>query len=515
MFKHKWPRLQKLWISSTIVNESVPSSISNAPLLISLKASSCSIQGTLPSSFYNLSQLQLLDLSRNSITGSIPKSICENVHLRFFYFLNNNITGTIPSCMTKLQNLREFRVAGNFIEGNLSLFSLSENLTSLDMSSCNLKGLFPISICSLTNLEELDVSQNSLTGTIPSCLFKLKYLRKIDVSENKIYGPVPFPPQGIDIFILSSNKFSGEISTELGKRLFNGPVPFPPQGIDIFILSSNKFSGEISTELGKRLFNGPVPFPPQGIDIWSGAFSTSRYRYIYSTIINLAGNKLSGSVPFTLCPTEPGLFTSTQYIDLTNNKLSGTIPSNIGFCGNLDTLKLGNNNLTGIVPEELKLAKYLRFLQLNNHLNGTPFGLISEFHELEFLNLANNNFFFFDRSNKFNGSIPEDIIYLQELQLLDLSMNNLSGHIPSELGNLKGLIITSYLEDMGYGDVQLDVATKGIMIQIKQLNNYSSAIDLSSNNLGGSIPSEIGLLTLLSSLICQVISQKVSQTCLG
>ncbi|XP_026436646.1 receptor-like protein 19 [Papaver somniferum] len=57
--------------------------------------------------------------------------------------------------------------------------------------------------------------------------------------------------------------------------------------------------------------------------------------------------------------------------------------------------------------------------------------------------------------------------------------------------------MTNYLEATNHGDVQLHLATKGIMIQIDQLNDYISVIDLSSNHLHGNIPKEI---TLLSSL---------------
>ncbi|XP_026398312.1 probable LRR receptor-like serine/threonine-protein kinase At4g36180 [Papaver somniferum] len=262
--------------------------------------------------------------------------------------------------------------------------------------------------------------KNSLTGTIPSRLFKLKYLRKINVGENKLHGLVSLPPQGIEEFDLSNNKFSGEISLEFGKRLSQ------------------------------------------------------------ATTVHLGGNELSGSIPFTICPTEPGLFTSTSSIDLSNNKLSGRIPSNIGYCGSLETLKLGHNNLSGKVTEELKFSRILEFSAIKQQLSRWP------------------SFFFF-KANKFSGSIPEEIIHLQNLQLLDLSLNNFSGRIPNNLGNLSG-DTSDYLLPESYGDVRLDIATKGIMIEIKKLTDYSSMIDLSSINFDGDIPKEIGLLKLLLSL---------------
>ncbi|KAI3958234.1 hypothetical protein MKW92_030160 [Papaver armeniacum] len=519
MFQHKWPKLQTLSISYANASGSIPDSISNAPLLVNLDAYICGIEGSLPSSIYNLSQLRSLDLSSNSITGyvhssisnltflrtldlsynvlqgSIPKSICEMFSLQELRLSNNNITGFIPSCLTNLKNLTKFRVDGNSIEGTVSLISfinsslkvldLSSNrltvvidrhfhlyskfkLEVLNLQSCNLEGLFPtFFLCKLSNLKSLDLSHNHLTGVIPTCFSKLSFYT-FDLSNNKLHGRLPLPPKALDTYSLSS-----------------------------FDVSYNNITGEISTDYGKRLSS------------------------FYS--INLASNKLSSSIPFSICSRDSK--SNTEYINLSNNKFFGVIPTSIGYSRNLLSLNLGNNNLTGNVPDELQRLKWLSYLQLNdNILDGTPLSFISKLQELQVLNLANNHFegsipsafgssiqlsILSLRSNKFNGSIPQEFSHLVKLQILDLSGNNLNGLIPRKIGNLmmlrsrpndESLLISTSLLGSSTIDVQLHMVIKGIMTQFEKLYAYSSGLDLSCNNLEGNIPDEIGLLKGLSTL---------------
>ncbi|KAI3958238.1 hypothetical protein MKW92_030164 [Papaver armeniacum] len=517
MFQNKWPKLQRLYISLTNASGSIPDSISNAPLLVNLDASDCWIEGSLPSSIYNLSRLQSLDLSFNLITGSIhssiskvhnlkflstldlsgnnlqgsiPESICEMFSLHELDLSNNNITGFIPSCLTNLKNLTAFRVDGNSIEGTVSLISFINDLNLkvlglgsnrltvvidrhshlyskfklkyLNLQSCNLKGLFPtFFLRKLSNLTSLDLSHNNLTGVIPTCFSKLSF-RTFDLSNNKLHGRLPLPPQVFDTYSLSS-----------------------------FDVSYNNITGEISTDHGKRL----------------SSFSS----------INLAGNELSSSIPFSICSRDSK--SNPQYINLSNNKFFGVIPTSIGYSRKLVSLNLGNNNLTGNVPNELQQLKSLSYLQLNdNILDGTPLNFISKLPELQVLNLANNHFegsipsafgsaiqlsILSLRSNKFNGSIPQQITHLEELQILDLSGNNLNGLIPRRIGNLMMLRSRPNDESLlgsSINDVQLQMVIKGIMTQFEKLYAYSSGLDLSCNNLEGNIPEEIGLLKGLSTL---------------
>ncbi|KAI3924517.1 hypothetical protein MKW92_016654 [Papaver armeniacum] len=440
MFEHPWPKLQTLRLSSNKATGSIPSSISNAPMLVSLSAFNCGIQGSIPSTLYNLPHLQHLNLSYNNITsyihssisnlkklkfldlsynnfqGPIPKSICKVISLRHLALQDNNISESIPSCITKLHNLSVFNVMRNSIRGKVSLITLINEL----------------------NLTTLGLSSNKLTAVIDQHL-----------------NPSNFRMESLQ---LGSCNMKGITPTFICNLTFTG-------------------IGFVYNKL-----QGPLPL-------------------LSSTVnqIHLSGNELSGSVNFNICSQEPGKLSSkTEFIDLSNNSLSGVIPSSIGYCTSLKYLNLCDNNISGTVPNELEQAKSLIYLQIDvNNLEGTFPESIQKLKYLEVLQIGDNNFKILSlRSNKFNGSIPNDIVNLHELQILDLSMNNLSGPIPMKLGNLAKL--TSRHGDNFspgyYTTLRFHFALKGTVTDFVQLNLVSTLIDLSSNILEGSIPEEISLL---------------------
>ncbi|KAI3883186.1 hypothetical protein MKW92_041371 [Papaver armeniacum] len=306
----------------------------------------------------------------------------------------------------------------------------------------------PRFIYNLTGLVELDLSRTNLTGTILSCLFKLKYLNELHLENNMLSGNLPLPPQNLSTFDMSNKKLSELISIEAGKRLS------------------------------------------------------------HAKIILLYGNELSGTIPFSIYPTE----FDGGILDISHNKLTGRIRTNILRGSTLASLNLGNNNLTGIVPKELEFAKHLQILLLNdNRLEGN-INFINELHDLEYLNLANNNFkgslgslqdlnILSLRENKLYGPIPEENLHLQQLCVLDLSLNNISGYIPTRIGNLSGLTTkSSCFSFFEVGNNRLSLLVKGNMVHVKRFYDYSSVVDLSCNALDGNIPKEIVLVKALSSL---------------
>ena len=92
--------------------------------------------------------------------------------------------------------------------------------------------------------------------------------------------------------------------------------------------------------------------------------------------------------------------------------------------------------------------------------------------------------------NELTGSIPTELGSLSELTLLELYGNDLSGAIPTELGSLSNLTRLS----LGANEL-----TGGIPTELGSLSNLTM-LELEDGNLTGGIPMELGSLSNLTSL---------------
>ena len=88
------------------------------------------------------------------------------------------------------------------------------------------------------------------------------------------------------------------------------------------------------------------------------------------------------------------------------------------------------------------------------------------------------------------GSIPSQIVYLEDLEILDLSSNLISGKFPDELWTLTKLRIL---------DLHNNNISDSIPSNIKYLNNLTE-LYLYNNFLVGNIPEELGILDSLIEL---------------
>ncbi|KAK4571391.1 hypothetical protein RGQ29_029989 [Quercus rubra] len=486
-----------------------------------------------PKSFGDIS-LESLDLSNNQLVH-IPKSFGDICTLRELYLYSNNINGQLVELMNNLSgcvkdSLEVLDLSYNQITGLLPNFAIFPSLKEIDL------------IGNLYKLEVLSVSSNFLEGVISESLFSnLFKLQSLDLSNNSLSLEFSFdwvsPFQLSDIYLTSCNlgprfpnwirtqrkvsfldiseaNISDTISAELLEDL--------PPTLEVLNLSSNRIYGQLPNVSAKRLnglaiylsansLEGPLPHFPTNLSIlnlsknqFSGSFSPlSKINGQLLAYLDLSHNKLSGRLPncFMQWP-------KLVILNLAGNHFFGEVPSSLGSLSMLNTLSLNNNNFSGNLPSSLRNCSSLTVMDMRNNrfFGKVPAWIGEHLKSLIFLSL---------RSNMFNGSITLHLCWLKDLQILGLSLNDISGTIPQCLNNFIAMaqkrnysfensIPFSYYNGGTFGKLYFD----SVMVELKR-NEYEyhgrnlgllKIINLSSNKLIGKLPSEISSLLDLISL---------------
>ncbi|XP_052141858.1 uncharacterized protein LOC127761587 [Oryza glaberrima] len=172
------------------------------------------------------------------------------------------------------------------------------------------------------------------------------------------------------------------------------------------------------------------------------------------------------------------------YMDLSSNAFSGEVTTSSNYESSLKSLYLSNNNLSGRFPTVLKNLKNLTVLDLgHNKISGVIPSWIGESNPLlRILRL---------RSNLFHGSIPCQLSKLSQLQLLDLAENNFTGPVPSSFANLSSMQPETRDKFSSGETYYIDIIWKGMEYTFQERDDCVIGIDLSSNSLSGEIPSEL------------------------
>ena len=260
------------------------------------------LKGPIPAELGGLAKLRHLDLKINHLSGPIPLELGGLSSLETLSLQSNDLSGPIPPELGNLASLTLLWVWGN-----------------------SLTGPIPAELGRLTRLEHLNFNGNSLTGPIPTELGGLANLRELQLGDNDLTGPIP-PELGrlasLTRLNLGDNGLSGTIPAELG-GLAN---------LTWLHLRLNDLSGPIPAELG-------------------GLASLTR--------LTLQGNDLTGPIP-----PELGNLADLTYLDFNGNGLSGPIPPELGRLGNLTELYLAVTNLSGAIPRSFLGLANLKTLNL-------------------------------------------------------------------------------------------------------------------------------------------------------
>ncbi|GAA0174462.1 hypothetical protein LIER_27848 [Lithospermum erythrorhizon] len=180
-------------------------------------------------------------------------------------------------------------------------------------------------------------------------------------------------------------------------------------------------------------------------------------------------------VNFFTGPISPaiGRLNQMKYLALGNNALSGPLPSEIGSLNQLISLGLGLNNFSGPLPSSFgNLTKLTQIFIASMGLTGT---IPSTFADLRSLGILQAS------DNALTGRIP-DFIGNMELRVLRLQGNAFEGPIPASFSNL------TTIEELMVSDLSNGSSSLDFLLNLKSLNR----LVLRNNNISGSIPSNIG-----------------------
>ncbi|XP_068489056.1 receptor-like protein Cf-9 homolog [Phaseolus vulgaris] len=438
----KLSKLSYLYLSGNMLNGPIPRWCYSFPSMLSLDLQDNQLTGSIGE--FSTNFLQYLLLSNNKLQGNFPNSIFQLQNLKFLGLSSTNLSG-IVDChqFSKLRALVYLDLSSNnFLSVNFenNFDYILPNLQYLNLFSSKLIS-FPKFLAPMQNLQGLDLSHNRIRGSIPNwfrenLLRSWKNISSIDLSFNKLQGHLPIPPNGIQIFLVSNNKFSGDISS----AMCNATTLY------VLNLAHNNLTGLIPQCLGT--------FP----SLWA---------------LDLQNNNLYGSLPHNFSKGN-----SFQTLKLNGNQLNGPLPQSLTHCTKLEVLDLGNNNIEDMFPYWLETLPTLQVLSLRSN---KFHGVINSFHtKLPFPRLK-----IFDISNNyFIGPLPAS--YIHNFQGMMNANDNQTGL--KYLGN-----------DSSYTD-SIVIVMKGQSIELERILTVLTTIDFSNNMFEGEVPKAIGELHSLIGL---------------
>lgn len=362
--------------------------------IIFINLRSMSLNGTLPPDINRLDSLRSLSLQDNSFVGPLPSF--ENLgNLQEFYVNQNNFT----------------KIPDRFFNGLTNLINVSLDVNDFEAWE------IPLDLAGSESLQSFTASRAGISGHIPDFFGKMMSLQTLRLSYNNLIGSIPLSFIGSGIKELYLNNQNTELSGGI-EVLGNMPQ------LTTVMLQSNNFTGQIPDMSNCTLLS----------------------------ILELRDNRLTGPVPKSFFDME-----SLTKVTLTNNLLQGPFPSIKSDILNDDD-NTGNsycNDKPGpcdpIVNRLIEVAEGFGYpiVIADSWVGNDPcvkWAFVTCHGEnVSILNFGNKNFggvispgfaeittlkrIILNR-NQLTGSIPDELTKLPDLQLLDVSGNNLSGKIP-------------------------------------------------------------------------------------
>ena len=325
---------------------------------------------------------------------------------------DNHLNGSIPPEMGQLQNLEFLAIYNERLAGPIPPeIGQLKNLHRLSLGDGGLTGPIPAEIAELQNLELLEIYNNRLAGPIPPAIGELRSLRVLELSHNEITGPIP-------------------------------PAIGQLKNLELLSLGGNQMTG---------------PIPPA-----IGQLENLRRLYLGG---GSGGNQMTGPIPPAI-----GQLKNLESLWLGNNPgLSGSLPESMTMLTKLKELEIGNTQLC--VPPTVPFQMWYSGIPQRTQDAGVICSSPARDALIALYDVTNGpewtlstNWTSFEPLDQWHGVATDAE---GEVTALVLEDNNLSGLLPTELGNLTRLKTLDLSFNMGLTGVISTSFTQLNLVELK------------------------------------------------
>ncbi|KAF8036710.1 hypothetical protein BT93_C2427 [Corymbia citriodora subsp. variegata] len=453
-----------------------------------------------------LSKLEVLDLRNNSLDNSILPVLGTIPSLRVLSLQNNNMSGTLH-VNGGFSTLMELDISYNAVDAAATAKGMKNlsHLENLHLDGVHLKDVGTVlqALGALSSLRVLSLQYNTVEGTVTA-------QRKSDVQLSFVLWEDSHNFNKLEQLILDNSSLNASIGilSSLG----------PLTSLRLLSSSNTGLIGNLSCQSLCNLTKlEELDLSNNGI---TGGLPTCWRNMTSIQVLNLEDNEFSDSVASSPLTS----LTSLEVLSISGNHFD--IPSSLGPLANHSRLKvllLDDNKLTidtkvassiprlqlnffsmsNCLPKGLKVTSLgflnhqfdLRIMDLSSNDIPGPFPawLLENNTKLEKLFMANNLFMTLEvpSMTPFNLSVmdisnncmrgeltAEFYANVPNLCYLNLSTNKLEGSIPSELGSIKSL---------RFLDLSSNNISGGLPIQLLDSNLSLEYLNVEYNNLQGEI----------------------------
>ncbi|CAI5965689.1 unnamed protein product, partial [Closterium sp. NIES-65] len=388
---------------------------------------------------------------------------------RFSFFSRPDV----PADITALSALQKLDLSFNRFGGSLEILGQFPELQYVDLSHTDFRGSIPETISNAKSLQYLNLQGLKLSGSLPGSISRLTAL------------------QSLHIGIESDDRFP--------YKYLNGHLdPIDPLSIQPY-LHFPVMQGSVDD------LSCLAPLTRlQNLALMSLNLTAGDLPFSLSALTSLKHLDLS-FLPITRLPQWIASLTRLTHLDVTGKlhvHRSASFPTKWIALTRLETLRAGLNGFTGSIPSTISALTVLTILDLyGNNISGSIPAGISELPRLHALDLSHNQLtsmpstlnwggHFSMAHNQLQGPLPSALVST-DFVTLELQGNAFSGSLPNF-----ALWKYPYLEILDVSDNQLSGSLPDSITRLALLYR----LGLGGNNLSGVIPASLGGLTDLSYL---------------